>query len=144
MKQREKTAVTISISTGQYQSSSGLLGRLRNYRSIQHICSTTMVFYEKICLKESETWIGGNVFQTKYCHAAYHTILPSSSLPRPVAFVYYLYHWHHHQGCLFPLGSIKWFLALHKTEVFCWYLILLYIRLTMKNLIGREHSINSQ
>ena len=51
MKQREKTAVTISISTGQYQSSSGLLGRLRNYRSIQHICSTTMVFYEKICLK---------------------------------------------------------------------------------------------
>ena len=56
MKQREKTAVTISISTGQYQSSSGLLGRLRNYRSIQHICSTTMVFYEKICLKESETW----------------------------------------------------------------------------------------
>ena len=56
MKQREKTEVTISISTGQYQSSSGLLGRLRNYRSIQHICSTTMVFYEKICLKESETW----------------------------------------------------------------------------------------
>ena len=35
------------------------------------------------------------------------------------------------------------FVDMHDYSIIC-YPILLYIRLTMKNLIGREHSINSQ
>ena len=59
------TVVTIRISTGQYQFSSGLLGRSWKHRNILYICSTTMGLLQKDLFKGK--W--------KYCHAAYHTML---------------------------------------------------------------------
>ena len=126
--------------------SSALLGRSRNYRNILYICSTIMVFYEKICLKERnlEEMFFTNNFVTRISHNVFLPLF----YPRPVTYVYYLYHQRYHQGSPCPLRSIKWILVPYKTEVFCWYLILAVYKLfripsiikrTIVQKVGRCH-----
>ena len=54
-----------------------------------------MFFYKKICLKESANIVTPHITQC----------LPFSFLPGPVAYVYYLYPHHNHQGSPYPGGE---------------------------------------